>query len=100
MGSQIHREGGLGREVDLLLGELVVDVAAGEAGDVSCGQSLAQDTGELRPPGLWLVSVPVHVQQPQPGGLQALHRDLGEALHQLVSEAGVLVALLPQAHPI
>lgn len=64
------------------------------------GSPLPRTQGNLRPPGLWLVSVPVHVQQPQPGGLQPLHRDLGEALHQLVSEAGVLVALLPQAHPI
>lgn len=37
-------------------------------------------------------SVPVHVEQPQPGGLQPLYRDLGEALHEFVAQPGVLFA--------
>src|SRR3954452_22239887 len=42
----------------------------------------------------------IHVEQPQPRRLQSLHDDLGEALHELVAESRVLLALAAQARAV
>ena len=42
-------------------------------------------------------AAPIEVEEPEPGGGQALGDDLGEALHDPIAERGVGVALLPKA---
>src|SRR5690349_20671197 len=46
------------------------------------------------------IDVPVHVQQPQPGGLQPADGEAGEQLRQLESQPRVIDAFPAQAGPV
>ena len=54
-------------------------------------------TGTIAPDGISSDAVAIDIQQPQPSPLQSFQENLREALHQVVAERRVVVALAAQA---